>query len=210
MEDKKVLLSIKDLQVKFRVRGRILTAIRGVTLDIYENESIAIVGESGAGKSVFTKAFAGMLDSNGFIDQGDIIFNDAELSDTVVPLNSYAKKTIASTWEKLNEYSKLEYGSEVFLKMKALEQEKEEKMTLSEEEREKADAEIKELVRKRTELFNYKQTLDTAKEKAENQRDICRDFQTGWRDQGSAESKRGKNQGTRTGCHERYGLQSGV
>ena len=134
MEDKKVLLSIKDLQVKFRVRGRILTAIRGVTLDIYENESIAIVGESGAGKSVFTKAFAGMLDSNGFIDQGDIIFNDAELSDTVVPLNSYAKKTIASTWEKLNEYSKLEYGSEVFLKMKALEQEKEEKMTLSEEE----------------------------------------------------------------------------
>ena len=57
MEDKKVLLSIKDLQVKFRVRGRILTAIRGVTLDIYENESIAIVGESGAGKSVFTKAF---------------------------------------------------------------------------------------------------------------------------------------------------------
>lgn len=56
MEDKKVLLSIKDLQVKFRVRGRILTAIRGVTLDIYENESIAIVGESGAGKSVFTKA----------------------------------------------------------------------------------------------------------------------------------------------------------
>ena len=131
MEDKKVLLSIKDLQVKFRVRGRILTAIRGVTLDIYENESIAIVGESGAGKSVFTKAFAGMLDSNGFIDQGDIIFNDAELSDTVVPLNSYAKKTIASTWEKLNEYSKLEYGSEVFLKMKALEQEKEEKMTLS-------------------------------------------------------------------------------
>ena len=44
MEDKKVLLSIKDLQVKFRVRGRILTAIRGVTLDIYENESIAIVG----------------------------------------------------------------------------------------------------------------------------------------------------------------------
>ena len=167
MENKKYYYRIKDLQVKFRVRGRILTAIRGVTLDIYENESIAIVGESGAGKSVFTKAFAGMLDSNGFIDQGDIIFNDAELSDTVVPLNSYAKKTIASTWEKLNDYSKLEYGSEVFLKMKALEQEKEEKMTLSEEEREKADAEIKKLVVKRTELFNYKQTLDTSKEKSE-------------------------------------------
>ena len=45
-KEKKVLLSIKDLEVKFRVRGKKLTAIRGVSLDIYENESIAIVGES--------------------------------------------------------------------------------------------------------------------------------------------------------------------
>ena len=137
------ILQVKDLELSFHTYGGEVKAIRGVNFDLYKGETLAIVGESGAGKSVFTKAFAGMLDSNGFIDQGDIIFNDAELSDTVVPLNSYAKKTIASTWEKLNEYSKLEYGSEVFLKMKALEQEKEEKMTLSEEEREKADAEIK-------------------------------------------------------------------
>ena len=76
--DKKVLLSVKDLHVKFRVRGRILTAIRGIPLDFYEGESIAIVGESGSGKSVFTKTFAGMLDANGFIDQGSIIFHDEE------------------------------------------------------------------------------------------------------------------------------------
>lgn len=88
MEEKNVLLSIKDLQVKFRVRGRILTAIRGISLDIYENESIAIVGESGSGKSVFTKTFAGMLDSNGFISEGSIVFNDAELADTHVKLTS--------------------------------------------------------------------------------------------------------------------------
>ena len=62
MENKKVLLSVKDLHVKFRVRGRILTAIRGISLDFYENESVAIVGESGSGKSVFTKTFAGMLE----------------------------------------------------------------------------------------------------------------------------------------------------
>ena len=72
MEKKNVLLSVKDLEVKFRVRGRILSAIRGVSLDIYEDESIAIVGES-AGKSVFTKAFAGMLDSNHFGANGSII-----------------------------------------------------------------------------------------------------------------------------------------
>ncbi len=56
MEDRKsIIISKKDLIVKFHVRGRVLTAIRGVSLDIYENESIAIVGESGSGKSVFTK-----------------------------------------------------------------------------------------------------------------------------------------------------------
>ena len=60
--EKKVLLSVQDLVVKFHVRGRVLTAIRGISLDIYENESIAIVGESGSGKSVFTKTFANMLD----------------------------------------------------------------------------------------------------------------------------------------------------
>ena len=81
-DNKKVLLSVKDLEVKFRVRGRILTAIRRVSLDIYENESIAIVGESGSGKSVFTKTFAGMLDSNGFISNGSIIFDDEDLAKT--------------------------------------------------------------------------------------------------------------------------------
>ena len=88
MEDKKVLLKVEDLNVKFRVRGRILTAIRGISLDIYEGESIAIVGESGSGKSVFTKTFAGMLDSNGFIDNGKIIFNDEELADQGIKQNT--------------------------------------------------------------------------------------------------------------------------
>ena len=37
MEEKKVLLSVKDLEVEFRVRGRILTSIRCISLDIYEN-----------------------------------------------------------------------------------------------------------------------------------------------------------------------------
>ena len=107
MEKKKVLLSVKDLHVKFRVRGRILTAIRGISLDIYEGESIAIVGESGSGKSVFTKTFAGMLEQNGFIDEGSIIYNDEALADTNVALGNSQKALILSTWKKLNQYSKL-------------------------------------------------------------------------------------------------------
>lgn len=166
MEEKKVLLSIKDLQVKFRVRGRILTAIRGVSLDIYENESIAIVGESGSGKSVFTKTFAGMLDSNGFVSDGHIIFNDEELADTTVKLTSLAHKLIASSFKKLNEYSKLEFGAATYKEILALESEKRERSGLSAEEKQKMDQELKELTVKRTEAFNLKQTLDPSKEKA--------------------------------------------
>ena len=116
-ENRKVLLSVKDLEVKFRVRGRILTAIRGISLDVYENESIAIVGESGSGKSVFTKTFAGMLDSNGFISNGSVVFNDEELIDTVVKLTPYAKRTIENIEKKLDSYAPLQFGADTYKEM---------------------------------------------------------------------------------------------
>ena len=166
MENKKVLLSVKDLHVKFRVRGRILTAIRGISLDFYENESVAIVGESGSGKSVFTKTFAGMLETHGFIDQGSIIFADEELADTTAPYGASQRKTVKAAWDKLNEHSKLELGSDIYRQMKALESEKNQRATMSAEEEEKATAAIKELEFQRTELFNLKQTIDPKNEKA--------------------------------------------
>ena len=166
MENRKVLLSVKDLHVNFKVRGRTLSAIRGISLDFYENESVAIVGESGSGKSVFTKTFAGMLDSNGYIDKGSIIFNDEELSDTVVKLDGIAQKLISDAWNKLNAYSKLEFGAETFKAMRALESEKKAKAYLSEEEQAATTAKIDDLTFRRTELFNQKQTIDSRKEKA--------------------------------------------
>lgn len=165
MEDRKVLLSVKDLIVKFHVRGRVLTAIRGVSLDIYENESIAIVGESGSGKSVFTKTFAGMLDSNGFIDNGKIIFSDEELSDTVVKLNDNAKKVIAENKKKLDEYSRLEFGADTYKAILELESEKRRRADISQEEAEVYEKELLELKHERTNTFNLKQTYDPSKEK---------------------------------------------
>lgn len=167
MADKKVLLSIDDLYVKFRVRGRQLTAIRGISLDIYENESIAIVGESGSGKSVFTKTFAGMLDQNGYVSNGKIIFNDPELSDTTVALDSKAKSMIAESLKKLNEYSRLENGAETYRAMLDLESEKKQKASLNDEEKAAFEAEKKELTLKRAESYNYKTTLDHKKDKDE-------------------------------------------
>ena len=165
MEEKKVLLSIKDLHVKFKVRGRTLTAIRGISLDLYENESIAIVGESGSGKSVFTKTFAGMLDSNGYIDNGAIIFTDDELADTVVKLDSGARSAIERAKHKLDEYSHLELGAATYRKILDLESEKKEKSSLSGEEKQAIEEELRELQHTRTTLFNQKQTFDPSKEK---------------------------------------------
>ena len=163
--DKKVLLSIEDLKVQFHVRGRILTAIRGISLDIYENESIAIVGESGSGKSVFTKTFAGMLDSNGFIGQGNIIFNDEELSDTVAPKNSKSENIIAGITSKLNHYSKLEFGAETYQEILNLKSEKKAKESVSAEEKAKEEETIKSLNHEKTILFNKKQVYDPRSEK---------------------------------------------
>ncbi|MBQ1475906.1 MAG: ABC transporter ATP-binding protein, partial [Firmicutes bacterium] len=67
-----IILSVKDLHVKFSLRGKVLNAIRGISLDLHKGESLAIVGESGSGKSVFTKNFIGLLDKNGWVDSGEI------------------------------------------------------------------------------------------------------------------------------------------
>ena len=75
------ILSVHDLVIKFNLRGKVLTAIRGISLDIYRGESLAIVGESGSGKSVFTKSFMGLLDSNGWIDKGSIIYDGKNLAE---------------------------------------------------------------------------------------------------------------------------------
>ena len=78
--ERDVILSVRDLDVKFTLRGRVLHAIRGVSLDVYRGESLAIVGESGSGKSVFTKTFMGLTDQNGYIDAGSILYDGKDLA----------------------------------------------------------------------------------------------------------------------------------
>ena len=75
------ILSVRGLHVMFNLRGRKLHAIRGVDLDVMKGESLAIVGESGSGKSVFVKTFMGLLDANGWIDGGEIVYNGEKLTD---------------------------------------------------------------------------------------------------------------------------------
>ena len=101
-----VILSVKDLNVKFNLRGRVLHAIRGVSLDVYRGESLAIVGESGSGKSVLNKNFIGLLDPNGFISSGEITYYGMD-DGTPQVLSNYKKD---KEWLKIR-------GSEVSMIM---------------------------------------------------------------------------------------------
>ena len=72
MNENDCILSVRGLDIRFHLRGRVLHAIRGIDLDLYRGEVLAVVGESGSGKSVFTKSFMGLLDANGSITDGTI------------------------------------------------------------------------------------------------------------------------------------------
>ncbi|MDR2975967.1 MAG: ABC transporter ATP-binding protein [Streptococcaceae bacterium] len=80
MTDKNKIIEVKDVSVQFQVRKRVLTAIRDISIDLYEGEVLAIVGESGSGKSVFTKTFTGMLEENGKISAGSIMYHGQDLT----------------------------------------------------------------------------------------------------------------------------------
>ena len=85
------ILSARDVEVEFTLRGQRLNAIRRCSLDLYDGETLAIVGESGSGKSVFTKTFVGMLDKNGSITGGSIMYDGMDL----------AKFKTESQWRKI-------------------------------------------------------------------------------------------------------------
>ncbi len=99
---KEKIVELKDIEVKFRVRDRDLTAIRRVSLDIYKGETLAIVGESGSGKSVLTKTVTGMLEENGRITNGSIMYGDLDLTKIdSYEEGSYIYEKNHDAWQKI-------------------------------------------------------------------------------------------------------------
>lgn len=83
VKEQEKILSVDHLNIKFNLRGKVLHAIRDISLDVYKGETLAIVGESGSGKSVFTKTFMGLLEKNGYIDSGEIQYYGIEMNKPV-------------------------------------------------------------------------------------------------------------------------------
>lgn len=74
------ILDVKDIEVNFETYGGHVNAVRGVSFYLNEGECIAIVGESGCGKSVTSKAIMGLIPSPpGKISNGSIMFNGTDL-----------------------------------------------------------------------------------------------------------------------------------
>ncbi|MGW1200917.1 ABC transporter ATP-binding protein [Streptomyces sp. NPDC002536] len=75
-----VLLDVRDLHVEFRTRDGVAKAVNGVSYSVAAGRTLAVLGESGSGKSVTAQAVMGILDSPpGFVTGGQVLFRGKDL-----------------------------------------------------------------------------------------------------------------------------------
>ena len=74
------LLETKDLHTYFKTRRGIVKAVNGVSYSIDAGKTLGIVGESGSGKSVSAMSILKLLDGNGYVDSGEILFDGKDMT----------------------------------------------------------------------------------------------------------------------------------
>ena len=72
------LLEVSDLRVDFRHDGRLLRAVDGLTYSLSRGHTVAVIGESGSGKTVSSRAIMGLLPPTANVT-GSILFDDVEI-----------------------------------------------------------------------------------------------------------------------------------
>ncbi len=76
MSEKKPLLKVNNLTKKFRVSKGVLTAVNNLSLEIYEGETLGLVGESGCGKSTAGRSMIKLYD-DGY--EGEVLFEGNDI-----------------------------------------------------------------------------------------------------------------------------------
>jgi len=80
MSEQEPILTVRDLAVEFATYGGTVKAVRGVSFDLYPGEVLAIVGESGCGKSVTCQSLLGLIPCPpGRVTKGSAKVSDKEL-----------------------------------------------------------------------------------------------------------------------------------
>ncbi|HCZ06371.1 MAG TPA: peptide ABC transporter ATP-binding protein [Thermotogae bacterium] len=79
MSEKTPILQVKDLRTYFYTEDGVVKAVDGVSFEVYEGETLGIVGESGCGKSVTSLSILRLLDEKGRIESGEIIYKGKNL-----------------------------------------------------------------------------------------------------------------------------------
>ena len=78
MED--ALLQVENLQVQFKRGKKTIYAVDDVSFTLRHGVNLALIGESGSGKSVTSLACMGLLDKNGKVTRGKITFDDQDIT----------------------------------------------------------------------------------------------------------------------------------
>jgi len=85
------LLKVQDLSVEFRIEDGVVNAVNSLSYTLHRHETLAILGESGSGKSVSAQAVMGILDTPpGFVTSGTVEYRGIDLLQ--LPENVMAKE----------------------------------------------------------------------------------------------------------------------
>ena len=74
------LLEVKDLKTYFHTRRGVIKDVNGVSYSVDAGRTLGIVGESGSGKSVSAMSILNLVDSNGWIEGGEILFDGTDMT----------------------------------------------------------------------------------------------------------------------------------
>ena len=75
------LLEVKNLHTYFKTRNGTVKAVNDVSYALEKGKTLGIVGESGSGKSVSAMSILRLLDANGYIAEGEVVFEGENLVD---------------------------------------------------------------------------------------------------------------------------------
>ena len=110
MENREILLSVKDMEVTFGTRKNKFVAVHGVTFDIYKGETFGLVGESGSGKTTIGRAIIRINP----MSAGEVIYNGQKINGKISKeLDKQVTQKIQMIFQdpmaSLNERAKVDY-----------------------------------------------------------------------------------------------------